>query len=209
MFSKDLQELIDAAVADGIITEKERETLHKRAQAEGVDVDELDMIIDARLVKLNHSGEGEAKIPGVPKKESAAKELSRLLREAQEKYERRLSNVDDSWYDGLATEVEETQIRYERDETIGTIIRNFHVPNDRDDVLDFLLLCKKSYMARADTAISRKEIGWTTDNRSMDTADMAYIEKGMELIGRAKAYYPQDSAIMTVVSEMEKWIKTL
>ena len=52
MFSKELEELIDAALADGALTDKERLILHKRAQAEGVDADELDIIINGRLAKL-------------------------------------------------------------------------------------------------------------------------------------------------------------
>lgn len=52
MFSKELEELIDAALADGVLTDKERLILHKRAQAEGVDADELDIIINGRLAKL-------------------------------------------------------------------------------------------------------------------------------------------------------------
>lgn len=49
MFSKELEEVIDAALADGVITEMERKVLHKRAIAEGVDPDELDVVIDGRL----------------------------------------------------------------------------------------------------------------------------------------------------------------
>ena len=37
MFSKELEEFIDAALADGTLTEKERAVLYKRSQAEGVD----------------------------------------------------------------------------------------------------------------------------------------------------------------------------
>lgn len=51
MFSKELEEVIDAALADGVITDKERAVLHKRAQVEGVDPDELDIVIDGRLAK--------------------------------------------------------------------------------------------------------------------------------------------------------------
>ena len=51
MFSKELEEVIDAAIADGVLTDKERAVLHKRAQAEGVDPDELDVVIDGRLAK--------------------------------------------------------------------------------------------------------------------------------------------------------------
>lgn len=52
MFSKELEGIIDAALADGVITDKERAILHKRAIAEGVDADELDLVIDGRLAKL-------------------------------------------------------------------------------------------------------------------------------------------------------------
>lgn len=52
MFSKELEEIIDAALADGALTEKERIVLHKRGQAEGVDPDELDIVLDGRLAKM-------------------------------------------------------------------------------------------------------------------------------------------------------------
>ena len=38
MFSKELEEIIEAALADGVLTDKERAVLHKRALAEGVDL---------------------------------------------------------------------------------------------------------------------------------------------------------------------------
>lgn len=52
MFSKELEEVIEAALADGVITEKERAVLHKRALMEGVDPDELDVVIEGRLSKM-------------------------------------------------------------------------------------------------------------------------------------------------------------
>ena len=50
MYSKELEEIIEADLADGEITEKERAVLHKRAIAEGVDPDELDVVIEGRVV---------------------------------------------------------------------------------------------------------------------------------------------------------------
>lgn len=50
MYSKELEELISSVLADGVITAKEREVLHRRAEAEGFDPDELDVMIDGRLV---------------------------------------------------------------------------------------------------------------------------------------------------------------
>lgn len=52
MYSKDLEQLIDAALADGIITDKERAVIKKRAEKEGIDLDEIDVYLDGRLAKL-------------------------------------------------------------------------------------------------------------------------------------------------------------
>jgi len=52
MFTKELEEFIEAALADGVLTDKERAVLYKRAQAEGIDPDELDVIVEGRLAKM-------------------------------------------------------------------------------------------------------------------------------------------------------------
>ena len=45
MLSEELNKLIEAALIDGIITEKERSVIKKRAIAEGVDPDEIDILL--------------------------------------------------------------------------------------------------------------------------------------------------------------------
>ena len=52
MYNEQLEQLIDAALADGVLTEKEKQILFKKAQAMGIDLDEFEMVLDARLVKL-------------------------------------------------------------------------------------------------------------------------------------------------------------
>ena len=47
--SKALDDLINAAVADGELTEKKREIVLRRAKKEGTDLDEVEMLLDARL----------------------------------------------------------------------------------------------------------------------------------------------------------------
>lgn len=53
-FSQQLEEIIKAALADGVITEKERAVLHKKALQEGVDPDEVDVVIDGRLQQMQN-----------------------------------------------------------------------------------------------------------------------------------------------------------
>lgn len=55
MFSEALEELISIGIADGELTDKKRQIIFKRASAEGVDLDELEMILESRLSKQRKS----------------------------------------------------------------------------------------------------------------------------------------------------------
>ena len=52
IFSDRLEALITAALQDGVLTDKERELLKRRAEKEGEDWDEVEMIIEARLAEM-------------------------------------------------------------------------------------------------------------------------------------------------------------
>lgn len=58
MFSKELESLIQATLQDGLLTEQEKAVLIRRAQNEGVDLDELDIYIQSLLQK-RHQEEAE------------------------------------------------------------------------------------------------------------------------------------------------------
>ncbi len=51
MYNEELEQLIDAALADGVLTDKEKKVLFKKAESLGVDHDEFEMVLDARLTK--------------------------------------------------------------------------------------------------------------------------------------------------------------
>lgn len=52
MYGEKIEGLIKAALADGVLTEKEKQVLFKRAQEEGIDLDEFEMVLDARLIEV-------------------------------------------------------------------------------------------------------------------------------------------------------------
>lgn len=49
IYSNHLENLIDLALSDGELTEKEKQVLFKKAEAEGIDLDEFEMVLDAKL----------------------------------------------------------------------------------------------------------------------------------------------------------------
>lgn len=66
MYSKELEELIEAILADGVITDKERAVLYKRAEREGVDIDELEIVLDGRLAKMQSAPRPSTATGAVP-----------------------------------------------------------------------------------------------------------------------------------------------
>lgn len=51
MYNEQMESLISAALADGVLTEKEKQILFKKAESMGIDLDEFEMVLDARLVE--------------------------------------------------------------------------------------------------------------------------------------------------------------
>ena len=52
MFSKELENLIKVTLADGVLTDKEKSVLIKRAQKEGVDIDELASMKNVAMISV-------------------------------------------------------------------------------------------------------------------------------------------------------------
>jgi hypothetical protein len=55
MYNEQIEALISAALTDGVLTEKEKQILFKKAQAQGIDLDEFEMVLDARLIELQRA----------------------------------------------------------------------------------------------------------------------------------------------------------
>ena len=57
MYNEELENLIEAALEDGVLTAKEKQVLLKKAQSMGIDPDEFEIVLDARLVKIKKENE--------------------------------------------------------------------------------------------------------------------------------------------------------
>lgn len=67
MYNEKIEELINAALADGNLTEKEKQVLFKKAQSQGIDLDEFEMVLDARLFELKKAEEEKKLQKAAPK----------------------------------------------------------------------------------------------------------------------------------------------
>lgn len=154
MFSDELEMLIDAAIADGEISEKERAILHKRAQAEGVDIDEFDMILDSRLHKQNKktAEEQNENSPSRDPDESIVKKLENKISSIERNCFRQVESLKDSElpYNKKNSAGDYSKFRrekqlaidreeIERDNKIKGVIDNLHIPSVKEDVYELLI----------------------------------------------------------------------
>jgi len=173
MFSKELEEFIDAALADGVLTEKERAVLYKRAQAEGIDPDELDVIVEGRLAKMKKQEDwlrpappqnlANSKYGNVVKCPNCGAEVlggSAVCREcgyafsnvsansSMEKLQEQLDNFNKRQEErednrSLIGGVTQNLGRNETAKRKMDIISTFPVPNTRSDLLEFMTMLQE------------------------------------------------------------------
>lgn len=218
MFSEELESVIEAALADGVLTAKEREVLHKRAAAEGVDPDELDVVIDGRLAKMKREEDwlrpappsdkfGEVKkCPrcGEPVEPMAVKcsacgyefrgvEALKSSQQFAEKLEAILEKYRNVEYDGkgnvfLGTD-SNTRTQQQQVMELLQFIKNFPVPTTKEDLLDFAISMQSKWNAEPSVMGMKNSIA------------QAYKAKYDECVNKAKILFPNDPMFQGVFDQ--------
>ena len=215
MYNEKIETLIKAALADGVLTEKEKQILFKRAEAEGIDLDEFEMVLDARLVELEKGQKTSApksdkfgdirKCPacgaiissGIAKcKECGYAFTESASTVSREKLFNALLQIDKECKDegdGLNKLKNEVLRVYSLNKTkkstqlkASTII-NFVVPNTKADLLDFL-----SFLSvQADPAAPKEYVAGINGER--EDLGYAYWLLYSSCINKAKISFARDS----------------
>ena len=63
MYNEQIENLINLAIADGELTEKEKQILFKKAESFGLDLDEFEMVLEAKLFEKNNVKNEQAAAP--------------------------------------------------------------------------------------------------------------------------------------------------
>ena len=67
MYNEQIENLINLALADGELTEKEKQILFKKAEIEGIDLDEFEMVLDAKLFEKKQTIKAASPSVAAPK----------------------------------------------------------------------------------------------------------------------------------------------
>ena len=158
MFSKELENLINATLEDGVLEEYEKAALVKRAQAEGVDLTELEIYINSILQrrKKERTKAEEARQEIIDKKKKEAygrvcpncgKQVNSMTLKCDCGYEF-TNNAVRSSVQILADKIEKITNRYSdikddnkrddvRTKEIVDAITIYPVPNTKEDIIEF------------------------------------------------------------------------
>ena len=193
MYNEKIEALIKAALADGVLTEKEKQILFKRAQEHGIDLDEFEMVLDARLVELQKEAKAEKSAPKTDKFGSVRKcpacgaivgAFKGLCPECGFEFTEVDANLSSKkLYDVLSRE-KDTKKKQE-------IIETFPLPNTKADLLEFL------------TALKPRIV-----DQSSEFAG-AYFKKYTECIEKAKVSFSGDKQLQTFIDDFDKLKKEL
>lgn len=128
MFSEELNRLIEAALVDGIVTDKERSVILKRAVAEGVDPDEVEMILDARIQET--------------KQDKEHTDITTYSTNLSERLKKRMSQIENKYQNQSDKERRESEMV----EEMVSVIELLPFPKSKSELYAFVLLMKRKWL---------------------------------------------------------------
>ncbi len=184
MYNEQLEQLINAALADGVLTEKEKQILFKKAQSFGIDLDEFEMVLDAKLVELQkqQSSAPKSNKLGDVKKCPACGAMVQSYQGKCQECGYAFENTDANSSVNKLTEM----IKGANGDSskIAQIIRTFPIPSTKSDLIEFITVCYSNYT----TISNQPEI------------KNAYRTKHKECISKAKIIFPDDKEIQATLA---------
>lgn len=227
MYSEKLEKLIEFALADGVLTEKEKQVLFNKAQEEGIDLDEFEMVLEARLYDKQQEDISEASAKITSNKAGDIKKCPscgapvgsfllecphcghefrniqvnstlKLLLEKIKEIENKEVKISYSWIEPKHSK--ELRTENKRKELISDAIINFPIPNTKEDILEFLSFSMPK---------SRKTpvVNLANPQFMGDFLTAAWNTKSQEVIFKAKVLFKNDNAFINQLSEYERNIE--
>lgn len=195
MYNEKIESLIKAALADGVLTEKEKQVLFKKAQEAGIDLDEFEMVLDARLFELQKE-EKEKAAKSAPKSDKygsvrkcpACGAIVGAFKGMCQQCGFEFTEIDANLsyrklYEALT---KESNIKKKQE-----IIETFPLPNTKEDLLEFLTALKPRIL-----------------DASSKFAN-AYYKKYAECIEKAKVAYANDKQLLPFINDFSILEKTI
>lgn len=210
MYSKELEEFIDIILADGVITDKERELIHKKALQEGIDSDEIDIVIDGRLARQLKEDLLKSPKPSTDKHGKVSKcpncgsvRVAGSVACSECGYEFRGVKANNS-VGTLSKQIREAELEAgsfglfnlfstsKRVSLVSSAINNFPVPTAKEDLIEFILFLEPKIRSTS------------SDDRGDAQIANAYKKKYRECIQKAQVFFKDDPMFQPLFRQYEQ-----
>lgn len=184
-FSKELEELIEAVIADGEITLKERIALKKRAAKEGIDAEEIEVMVENRLDDIRKRQARATNCPVCQEEIPYGVSICpKCGWQRNTSVDIAASNFIQDYSKGLAIA--------EQQERGSKFTLNYPLPNSKTDLIEFAMFLKaKSF---------HKGYGLYSEHD-------ANYKKYKECIDKLKMLYPNDPQANQIVDNYKRLMK--
>ena len=220
----EIEKLIDFAVTDGQITEKERNVILKKAAEFSVDADEVEMVLDAKLHQLgaNKPKEKVGNIKTCPACGSSVPSFTAKCSDCGHEYRHTKSSTTlVEFQKGLNNIIEEERGKIDRTEGRGIFandrliisdqlaqkatyerqalfITSYPVPNNKEDLIEFLSLT----MSEALKPIPN--VGATHIDYPKVALINAWKTKANQIIFKSKIVFENDNQALKIIEDYER-----
>ena len=186
----EIEKLIDLALADGQITEKERNVILKKAAELGVDADEVEMTLDAKLHQLQatQSTPNKEKVGNIKTCPACGAEVKALKLKCDDCEHEFINNSSNSNLTQLEKKL--ASVKADDDEKRVKIITDHPISNDKETMFELL-----SYM-------SSKVLSANTESDS--SVITAYHGRAIEIITKLSFVCGNDPLLMEQLNQISK-----
>ena len=211
MYNEQIEALISAALADGMLTEKEKQILFKKAQAQGIDLDEFEMVLDARLVELEKLEKAKAaasapksnKVGDVKKCPNCGAIVQSYLGACPEcgygfedmtanltsrKLTEKLDKIAKEWDDKISAQTNEDEkwaLQKGKEQALAQAIMTTPLPNTKADLFEFMTMTQAAFLSTSTPYHSAA----------------AYNTKYQESLLKAKSLFAKDDIFIAMINE--------
>jgi len=186
----EIEKLIDLALSDGQITEKERNVILKKAAEFGLDADEVEVTLDGRLhqMQANQTKPAKEKVGNIKTCPACGAEIKALKLKCDDCEHEFVNNSSNSNLTQLEKKL--ASVKADDDEKRVKIITDHPISNDKETMFELL-----SYM-------SSKVLSANTESDS--SVINAYQGRAIEIITKLKFVCGNDPLLMEQLNQISK-----
>ncbi len=161
----EIEKLIDFALADGQITDKERNVIFKKAAELGIDADEVEMVLDGKLHQLSaNKPKQKEKVGNIKTCPACAAPVKSFQFKCEDcGHEFQNTNVDgyiNEFKKTIEKAISEKHILYKyrvnnieheipnntsKDKAVASLIKSYPLPKNKEDIIELLIYAHANY----------------------------------------------------------------